>query len=189
MTSFSCRCLLMLCILSILTASPIWAQSDTQSKTQVTSQTSQNGAAASSSSDEQTKNLQAYITLLRQDVRQQKAEIMGSIMMLSAGDAAKFWPIYEEYDSQLNKLNDQRVENIKEYARVYDQMNDEKANELIQKALTYRRERAELLASTYNRVKHALGAVTAARFAQIETQLLLLIDLQIYSSLPIVGHE
>jgi len=43
-------------------------------------------------------------------VRQQKAEIMGAVMVLSADDAAKFWPIYSEYDVELTKLNDQRVE-------------------------------------------------------------------------------
>ena len=36
-------------------------------------------------------------------------------MVLSADDAAKFWPIYSDYDSELTKLNDKRVENIKEY--------------------------------------------------------------------------
>jgi hypothetical protein len=35
-------------------------------------------------------------------------------------------------------------------------------------------------------MKQALGAVLAARFLQIEDQLLLIIDLQIDSSLPIV---
>jgi hypothetical protein len=132
------------------------------------------------------KNVQAYIDLLRRDVRQEKAEIMGSVMVLSAADATKFWPIYSEYDVQLAKLNDQRVENIKEYARTYDQMTDEKADELIQKSLAYQKQRAELLAQTYDKVKQALGAVTAARFAQVEHQLLLIIDLQIASSLPIV---
>jgi hypothetical protein len=132
------------------------------------------------------KNVQAYIDLLRRDVRQEKAEIMGSVMVLSAQDATKFWPIYSEYDAQLAKLNDQRVENIKEYARTYDQMTDEKADELIQKSLAYQKQRAELLAQTYDKVKQALGAVTAARFAQVEHQLLLIIDLQIASSLPIV---
>jgi len=34
-----------------------------------------------------------------------------------------------------------------------------------------------------------LGGVTAARFIQIEDQLLLIIDLQIDSSLPIVGQS
>lgn len=133
----------------------------------------------------QKENIQAYIDLLRQDVRQQKAEMMGAVMVLSAEDAAKFWPIYSEYDVQLTKLNDQRVENIKEYARSYLEMTDERADELIQKSLTYQKQRAELLAQTYDKVKQALGAITAARFAQVEHQLLLIIDLQIASSLPI----
>ena len=109
-------------------------------------------------------------------------------MVLSAADAAKFWPIYSEYDTQLAKLNDQRVENIKQYARDYGQMTDDEADQLVQKSMTYQKERAELLVQTYEKVKQALGAVTAARFAQVEHQLLLIIDLQIASSLPVVGQ-
>jgi len=139
---------------------------------------------ATASSPEE-KNLEAYIDLLRKDVRQQKAEIMGSVMVLSAEDAAKFWPIYSEYDAELTKLNDQRAANIKEYARTYADLTDEKADELIQKALAYQKQRGELLAKTYDRVKHALGAITAARFVQVEHQLLLLIDLRIISALPV----
>jgi hypothetical protein len=54
--------------------------------------------------------------------------------------------------------------------------------------MEFRKQRAELLAGTYERVKQALGAITAARFVVVEDQLLLLIDLQIVSSLPIVGQ-
>ncbi|HKV77642.1 MAG TPA: hypothetical protein VJP02_05865 [Candidatus Sulfotelmatobacter sp.] len=152
---------------------------------QTKSQTVEGKTEAPSDSDAQ-KNVQAYIDLLRRNVRQEKAEIMGAMMVLSAQDATKFWPIYSEYDSQLAKLNGQRVENIKEYSQTYDQMTDEKADELIQKAVVYQKQRAELLAQTYDKVKQVLGAVTAARFAQVEHQLLLIIDLQIASSLPIV---
>src|SRR5215475_7171939 len=67
-------------------------------------------------------NLQEYIELLRKDVRQQKAQIMGAVMVLSTDDAAKFWPIYSEYDTERIKLSKQRTDNIKEYARTYDQM-------------------------------------------------------------------
>jgi hypothetical protein len=134
------------------------------------------------------KNIQAYIELLRSDVRQQKAEDMGAVMQLSAADATKFWPIYSEYDAELTKLNDSRAANIREYARTYDQMTDEKADELIQKAMAYRKQRSELLAKYYVRVKDSLGAMTAARFVQVEDQLLLLIDLQIDSVLPVVGQ-
>ena len=140
-------------------------------------------AGTSPNSDAQ-KNTQEYIELLRSDVRQQKAEV-GAVMQLSPADAAKFWPIYAEYDAELTRLNDLRVANIQEYAHTYDQMTDEKADELIQKALAYRKQRPELLAKYYERVKQALGATTAARFIQVEDQLLSIIDLQIDSSLPI----
>jgi ribosomal protein S2 len=143
--------------------------------------------APSTNSD--TQNIQAYIELLRADVRQQKAEMVGAVMQLSAADAAKFWPIYEEYDTELAKLNDLRVANIKEYASSYDQMTDAKADELMEKAFSYRKQRSELLAKYYERVKQALGGIEAARFIQVEDQLLLIIDLQIDSSLPVVGQS
>ena len=57
--------------------------------------------ALSANSDPQ--NIKAYIELLRADVRQQKAEMVGEVMQLSAADAAKFWPIYEEYDARIGK--------------------------------------------------------------------------------------
>lgn len=153
-----------------------------QTKTEGT----ENKAVASPEADAQKKNIDAYIALMRRDVRQEKAEIMGAVMVLSAADAAKFWPIYSGYDAELTRLNDQRVENIKQYARNYNQMTDDEADKLIQKSIAYRKQRAELFANTYEKVKQALGATTAARFAQVEDQLLLLIDLEIVSSLPVV---
>jgi hypothetical protein len=146
----------------------------------------QSAAPADADTD---KNLQAYIELLRSDVRQRKAEVMAEMMQLNAADAAKFWPIYKEYDAELNKLSDLRVANIEEYARTYSSITDDKADELIRKALSYRKQRSELLAKYYDRVKQQLGAITAARFIQVEDQLLLVIDLQIDSSLPIVGKD
>src|ERR1700738_3207327 len=104
-------------VLGLLVCVPaVRAQNSMQSK--------QTGEQTSTSPNSDAQNMQAYIELLRSDVRQDKAEIMGSVMQLSAADAAKFWPIYSEYDAELNKLNDLRVENIQEYARTYEQMTD-----------------------------------------------------------------
>jgi hypothetical protein len=144
-------------------------------------------ASTSPNADTQNKNLQKYVELMRADVGQQKTDLMGAVMQLSAADAAKFWPIYSEYNTELTKLNDLRVANIQEYARTYPQMTDAKANELIQNSFKYQKLRSDLLSKYYDRVKQSLGATTAARFVQVENQLLLIIDLKIASSLPIVG--
>jgi hypothetical protein len=132
-------------------------------------------------------NTRAYIALLRKDVSAEKAKLLGTVMQFDAEDAAKFWPIYRDYDAELNKLNDMRVANIQEYARMYTQMTAEKADELIKNGMAYQKQRGELLAKYYERVKQELGAVTAARFVQVEHQLLMIIDLKLSSSLPVVG--
>jgi hypothetical protein len=133
------------------------------------------------------QNLEEYIKLLREDVRSQKFAVMREVMDLNPEEAAKFWPIYRDYDTELTKVNDLRITNIEQYARSYGQLTDEKADELIRRAMTYQQQRADLLGKYYDRMKQELGAVTAARFVQIEHQLLLIIDLQIASSLPVAG--
>jgi hypothetical protein len=132
-------------------------------------------------------NLEEYIRLLREDVSAEKAKLLGAVMQFDAEDAAKFWPIYRDYDSELKKLNDLRVANILEYSRSYNTMTDEKADQLIKNAMAYQKQRDELLGKYYERVKQELGAVTAARFVQVEHQLLTIIDLKIASSLPVAS--
>ena len=143
--------------------------------------------AAKAPASDKDLNIKEYIDLLRKDVRAEKAKVMGAVMQLDAEDATKFWPLYKEYEAELSKVNDMRLANIQEYARTYTQMTDDKADELIRKAMDYQKQRSELLAKYYDRMKQELGAITAARFVQVEHQLLLLVDLQIASQLPVVG--
>src|SRR5277367_5124105 len=66
-------------------------------------------------------NLQEYITLLRHNVRSEKTQLMSTMMQLVPDEAAKFWPIYRDYDAELTKLNDLRVANIEEYSKYCNQ--------------------------------------------------------------------
>jgi hypothetical protein len=145
-------------------------------------------AAAKPAPTAKDMNIKEYIELLRSNVRQEKSQMMGAVMQLSADDAAKFWPIYAEYDAELSKVNNLRVSNIEEYAKTYQAMTNEKADELVKNALQFQKQRSELLATYYGKMKDSLGAITAARFLQVENQLLMIIDLQIAASLPIVGE-
>ena len=154
---------------------------------QTKTSTGQPATTAAAAKTPEELNTQEYIALLRKNVSAEKAKLLGTVMQFDAEDAAKFWPIYRDYDAELNKLNDLRVANIKEYARTYTEMTDAKADELIKDAMTFQKQRDELLGKYYERVKQELGAITAARFLMVEHQLLLIIELKIVSSLPVVG--
>jgi len=58
---------------------------------------------------------------------QEKDELLGAVLQLSADQAAKFWPIYDEYDAEMSKLNDLKNANINAYAREYQQLTNEKS--------------------------------------------------------------
>lgn len=142
---------------------------------------------ATQSSEQQTKalNLSAYAELLRSDIRAQKVAIITEVMGFTEGEDTAFWPIYREYDLEMAKLGDERVALIADYAKNYGALTNDVADRLATKALELEARRQELKGQVYQKVKKALSPLTAARFLQVENQLLLLVDLQIAASLPI----
>lgn len=134
----------------------------------------------------QDTNINAYVELLRSDVRSQTKEVLTETMGLTDAQSAKFWPIYNEFDLQLRKLNDKKLAGIKDYANNYDSMTDAKADELVNLMLDLESQRNELKKTYYEKFRQQLGGIIAARFLQVENQILMVIDLQIASSLPIV---
>ena len=131
-------------------------------------------------------NLRAYVELLRSDLRSQKVAIITELMTFSEDEDAKFWPVYREYETELAKVNDDRLALIKDYAAQYEKLTDEVADRLARGALDVEARRTALKAKYYDRFKSVLSPKAAARFLQVENQILLILDLQVAASLPIV---
>jgi hypothetical protein len=137
-------------------------------------------------SENQEINLETYVALLRQDVNSQKVAIISQLMHFTPEQASAFWPIYTEYSKEIAKLGDEKLAGIKEWAANYGSMSEQKVDEIASKALDLESRRAAVKKAYYERIKKAMTAKTAARFLQIENQLLMILDLQVASSLPAV---
>jgi hypothetical protein len=146
----------------------------------------QSDTRAAAASESRETNIRAYVELLRADVNSKKTAILTQTMAFNDEQAAKFWPIYREYDLELQKLNDQKLAGIQDYAKNFDSMTDEKADELAKLALQLEDKRNDLKKKYYEKMREQLGGILAARFLQVENQMLMVIDLQIAASLPIV---
>ena len=139
--------------------------------------------------DNRDVNLRAYVELLRSDVRSQKVAILTQVMEFTEAEDAKFWPIYREYDVELSALNDERIGLIKEYAKNYDAMTNEAADRIASAVLGLEGKRHALKQKYYERIKTTLSPLKAAKFLQVENQLLMIIDLQIAAALPVVRES
>ena len=147
------------------------------------------GLGKAGASDNEAMNIRAYIELLRSDVKKSKSEIMGDIMQLDADDAAKFWPIYKDFEGELSAVGDKVLAIVKEYVENYTNLTNDVADRLATNALNVEEERNALKRKYYGRMKGSLGAVAAARFLQVENQLERLIDLQISAELPAAPRQ
>jgi len=137
-----------------------------------------------SAGDDRDLNLRAYVELLRADVKAKRVAIITEIMQFSDTEAAVFWPIFREYDNDLSKIGDGRVELIQDYIKNYDTITNEKADELMTKAFQLEAQRAALKKKYFDKMAESLSARTAARFFQVENQMQHIVDLQVSASLP-----
>lgn len=71
------------------------------------------------------------MALLRKDVRSLKTRIIAANLTLTDNQATRFWPVYDRYSSEYDKINDARIAIVKEYADEYGTLTDEQADRLI----------------------------------------------------------
>lgn len=136
--------------------------------------------------DAREQNFREYVTLLRADLKAQRKDIVNTMMQFSDTDAAKFWPIFQQYDAELTTIGDGRMQLIVDYARNYENLSDEQADVLMTKAFELEAQRAALKKKYFDKMKTALSATQAAKFFLVENQIQQIVDLQISATLPVV---
>ena len=136
--------------------------------------------------DGREQNFRAYVTLLRADIKAERKDIINAIMQFSDTDAAKFWPIFRQYDAELTTIGDSRMQLIVDYARNYENLTNEQADALMSKAFELEAQRAALKKKYFDKMKTTLSATQAAKFFLVENQIQHIVDLQISAGLPVV---
>lgn len=129
---------------------------------------------------------QDYLELLRQDIKTAKVAILTEALPMTQQESDAFWPVYREYDLALSKIADRRIAIIKDYARVYESMTDSAATALVQESIKLQKDRIDLLAGAFKKVSKATNPQLAARFVQVENQIITLLDMKIIEEVPLV---
>ena len=69
--------------------------------------------------------------LLRKDLRSAQKQIIAANMPLTDAEAQKFWPVYEQYNAEKSKINDDKLLVIKDYAANFEKLTDNQAQTLV----------------------------------------------------------
>jgi len=125
------------------------------------------------------------ITLLRKDLRAMKMQVIGQNMSLSDAEAQKFWPVYNHYVKDLSEVNNQKYALLKQYAEMWSTMTDEDAMIYVRHWLEADGEAQALRLKYVPVVSQVLPGKKAATFFQLDRRLNMIIDLQLFSQIPL----
>ena len=126
------------------------------------------------------------IQMLRKDLRAQRKQIIAANMNLSSAEAEKFWPVYEQYVSDLVKMNGTKYALIKKYIQTQGNLSDTEAESAVDQWVRIDQSVAELRKKYIPSFRKALSPKNTALFYQLDRRVQLMIDLQLASSIPMI---
>lgn len=122
----------------------------------------------------------------RQAMQATRADIMAKGLTLSADQAAKFWPMFEQYQKEQNVIIDAQIDAIQKYADHYSTLNDTDSVTFV-KALLDRDDKMQALhAKWLPKFQTAVPGGTAARVIQLDRRISQVAQAQLSSQIPLV---
>ncbi len=118
----------------------------------------------------------------------EKKLMVESFMQLNDADAQKFWPIYNNYETERGDLTSRRIKVLKQYADQYSTLTDEQADVLMKEVFSIRKKDLALKQKYFNQIKKNISAKTATSFYQLEEYIQTAIRYSLLEQIPFVGE-
>ena len=127
--------------------------------------------------------------ILAQKIKADKKLVVAANMQLTEEEAKGFWPVYEAYQKDLQKINQRLLGTIKRYADAYNKgaVSDEEAKKLLNQAISVEEAEVRLKRSYVPKLEKVLPGVKVARYIQIENKIRAVVKYELAAQIPLVN--
>ena len=135
----------------------------------------------------QAQSTSTEMQILANKVNADKKALVAQNMELTETEAKSFWPIYDAYQQDLQKINDRMSLTILEYADVSSKgtVDDATAKKLLGEALAIQESELTLQQTYVPKLEKVLPEVKVARYIQIESKIRALVRYTLASNIPL----
>src|SRR5262245_58679841 len=121
----------------------------------------------------QEKTADTNMQILMEKVKADKKLVVAANMDLTEAEAKQFWPIYEEYQRDLQALNDRIGKAVLAYADAYNKKSlmDAQATQLTNEAIVIDQDEITLRKTYAAKLGRVVPAKKVARYLQIENKI------------------
>lgn len=127
--------------------------------------------------------------ILRDKIKADKKLFVAANMQLTDAEGKAFWPIYDNYQKDLQKINARIKKTIFTYADAYNKgvVSNDTAKNLIDEALATDEAEVQFKRDYLSKILKALPAAKAARYMQIENKIRAAIKYELADGIPLVN--
>jgi hypothetical protein len=125
---------------------------------------------------------------MAQKVKADRKAFVARNMQLADSEARGFWPVYDAYQQDLQKINERLYKVIETYAKAYksNSLTDEQANSLLIESLAIEEAEVTLRKSYLPRLGKVLPPKKVARFMQVENKIRAQVRYELAVEIPLV---
>ena len=129
------------------------------------------------------------LQLLRQDIRSKRKQLIAANLKLTDTEATKFWPVYDQYVTELIAINDKKFGLIQEYADNWGKLTNEQSLLFSRNWLDMDIATAQLRQKYVPIVAKVLDGRKTATFFQLDRRIAMMMELQVSSQMPLVQEQ
>ncbi len=135
----------------------------------------------------QTQPTSTDMQILADKVKADKKALVAQNMELTEAEAKSFWPIYDAYQQDLQKINNRLAQTIVAYADAYNKgaVDNATAKKLLGEALAIQKSELKLQQTYVPKLEKVLPEVKVARYIQIENKIRALVRYELASKIPL----
>jgi hypothetical protein len=131
----------------------------------------------------------ANVDVLLSAIRANRKALVAVNLKMTDEEAAKFWPVYDSYQKEMNALGDRLVALLGDYGKNFKDMSDDKAMKILDEYLNIEAERVKVRRSYVEQFAKALPGRKVGRFYQIENKMDAVIRYEMAKTIPVVEEE
>lgn len=124
------------------------------------------------------------------DLAAAKAErkaLVGENMQLTDSQAKNFWPLYDQYEAKMDKVDKRHAAEIRAYAKAYQSLTEDDAKAKLDEVMAVSQARLDIQKDYVPKFRAILSQTKTTRFFQIDNKIHALIQCQIAQLVPLVG--
>ena len=136
----------------------------------------------------QTQPTSTDMQILADKVKADKKALVAANMQLTEAEAKSFWPIYDAYQKELDRINVRLERTLTEYADAYSKgpLDNRTAKKLLDEMLAIQNDESKLQQTFVPKLERVLPEVKVARYIQLENKVRAVLRYSLASKIPLV---